>query len=62
MNIIKKGIKFSKQGKAVVNIKYSKNDLHGILSYPIYEGGSYIGIMTIAKDYSQTYIIPQKYN
>lgn len=54
-NIIEDSVNVSKQGKSVVNLKYSKNSLHGILSYPIYEGGSYIGITTIAKDYSQIY-------
>ena len=54
-DIIKSGVNISKQGKSVVNLKYSKNNLHGILSYPIYEGGNYIGITTIDKDYSQIY-------
>jgi signal transduction histidine kinase len=54
-NIIENGVNVSKKGKAVVNLNYSKNNLYGILSYPIYEGGNYIGITTIVKDYSEIY-------
>lgn len=52
---IEKSFNGVKQGKAVVNLKYSNNGLNGILSYPLYEGGTYIGIITISKDYGQLY-------
>lgn len=54
-SIVSQVIKSSQQGKAVVYLKYSNHNLYGILSYPIYENGSYIGIITITKEYTQMY-------
>lgn len=52
---VNKGIETSKKGKAVVYLKYNNKNLSGILSFPLYESGEYIGIITISKDYSNLY-------
>lgn len=54
-NTVNQGIKSSQQGKAVVYLRYNNHNLYGILSYPVYENGSYIGIITITKEYTQMY-------
>ena len=57
-NITEKPIEFTnnlpevKDGKTIVNIKYSNNNLTGILSYPIIINKSYIGIINLTKDYT----------
>ncbi|WP_418223355.1 HAMP domain-containing sensor histidine kinase [Clostridium isatidis] len=40
------------EGKTIVNIKYSKNSLTGLISYPLIINQSYIGIINLTKDYS----------
>jgi signal transduction histidine kinase len=39
-------------GKTIVNIKYDKNSLTGMLSYPLIINKSYIGIINLTKDYT----------
>ena len=41
-----------KDGKTLVNIKYTNDTLTGILSYPIIINKSYIGIINLTKDYT----------
>lgn len=45
-----------KDGKTIVNIKYTNNNLTGILSYPIIINKSYIGIVNLTKDYTPLFI------
>ena len=53
--IIEKGIKNSGGKKAIVNINYQKNNMNGILTYPIYIDDTYLGIVVINKDYTDIY-------
>lgn len=53
--VVKEGIKEAKQGKAVVNLKYTNNSVQGILTYPIYVESSYLGIVTINKNYNEVF-------
>ena len=41
-----------KDGKTIVNIKYTNNNLTGVLSYPLIINKSYIGIINLTKDYT----------
>jgi len=53
--VVKEGIKEAKEGKAVVNLKYTSNGVQGILIYPIYVDSSYLGIITINKSYNEIF-------
>lgn len=61
-NIEEKPIEFTnnlpevKDGKTIVNVKYTNNNLTGILSYPIIINKSYIGIVNLTKDYTPLFI------
>lgn len=61
-NIEEKPIEFTnnlpevKDGKTIVNVKYTNNSLTGILSYPIIINKSYIGIVNLTKDYTPLFI------
>lgn len=65
-NIEEKPIEFTnnlaevKDGKTIVNIKYTDNNLTGILSYPIIINKSYIGIINLTKDYTPLLIEYEK--
>ena len=52
---VKEGIKEAKEGKAVVNLKYTNNGVQGILTYPVYVDASYMGIVTINKGYNEAF-------
>lgn len=54
-DIVAKSVKAAQAGKAVVELKYRKSGINGILSYPVYENDKYIGIITVFKDYDQLY-------
>jgi len=50
-----KSIKAAENDKAVIELKYTDSGVSGVLSYPMYQNGNYIGIITICKDYNQLY-------
>ena len=53
--ILKKGTDSAVKGMAVVDLKYSKSNVNGILSYPIYIDNGYIGVVNINKEYKSVY-------
>lgn len=53
--VVKEGIVEAKEGKAVVNLKYTSSGVQGILTYPIYVDTRYIGILTINKSYNEIF-------
>jgi signal transduction histidine kinase len=54
--IIEKYAKAAIGGKAIVNLKYEKDILKGILSYPLYINDGYLGVLAINKDYTEAYL------
>jgi signal transduction histidine kinase len=50
-----KGTKAALEGKAVVNLKYSENNVQAILSYPFYYGDKCLGILNISKSFGDSY-------
>jgi len=54
-NIIKKGTESGVKGQAVVNLKYGDQTMNGILSYPVYIDDSYLGIVSLNKNYNDLY-------
>lgn len=48
-------LKSRETGQAIVNLIYSKGSVEGILSYPIYVNGEYLGIIDIIKNYDIFY-------
>lgn len=53
-------IKKAEKGQAVVDLKYSGSDAHGILAFPIYINSNYVGIIVLDKSYSDSYITYKK--
>lgn len=53
--VVKEAIKEAKEGKAVVNLKYTNIGVQGILTYPVFVDTSYWGIVTINKSYNQIF-------
>lgn len=53
--LMDKGTKAALEGKAVVNLKYSENDVQEILSYPFYYGDKCLGIINISKSFGDSY-------
>lgn len=54
-NSVDKAVETAKEGKAVINISYSKKDVNGMLSFPLFYNDQYIGIIIINKSYSDLY-------
>jgi len=52
---IEKGTKEAIQGNTVVNLKYSKDSIIGILSYPLYMNNNYLGVVNTIKNYDEIY-------
>lgn len=50
-----KGTAAAIAGKAVVNIKYSGNDVQAVLTYPLYYGEKCLGILNISKKFGDVY-------
>lgn len=50
-----KAAKTAKEGKAVISIEYSKNDVKAMLSFPLFYNNEYTGIIIINKSYSDLY-------
>jgi len=53
---INKGTNLAINGQATANIKYTKDGVVGILSYPIHVNERFIGILNISKDYDEIYL------
>lgn len=53
-------IKKAENGEAVVKLKYSRSDVHGILAFPLYLNSNYLGIIALDKSYSDSYITYKK--
>lgn len=52
---VDKAKKAALEGKAVVSIKYTKNDADSIFTFPLCYNDEYIGLITINKSYSDLY-------
>lgn len=50
-----KGTRAALDGKAVINLKYEKNNMYAILSYPVYYEDKCLGILNISKSYEELY-------
>jgi signal transduction histidine kinase len=53
-------IEEARNNKSVMYLKYTNEEVQGIISYPIYIDGQYIGIITVSKNFTQTYSVYQK--
>lgn len=53
---VTKGTTAAKTEQATSIIKYTKDGITTILSYPIYTNENYVGILNIVKDYNETYL------
>ncbi|MDP4144107.1 MAG: HAMP domain-containing sensor histidine kinase [Bacillota bacterium] len=58
--LVTKSINRAVSEKAVVEVYYSKDNVYGILSYPLYLNNYYIGIITVSKDYTELFSINSK--
>lgn len=54
-DIVLKQINEAQNEKSVLNLRYINRDLQGVVSYPAYIDGKYIGIITISKSYMDMY-------
>lgn len=54
-NIKNINVQTAMEGKAVINIKYSENQVNGILSFPLCYYGKYIGIIAVNKSFGELY-------
>lgn len=53
--VINTSIVKAKEGQVIRNIEYSGNNLSGIITYPIYIDNTYLGIITVSKDYDELF-------
>lgn len=54
-DLSEKGSKSALEGKAVINLKYSGDNLQAVLSYPLYYKDKCLGIFSISKSYDDMY-------
>lgn len=54
-DVIKTSSEMAMEGKAIVDLKYKDSGVNAILTYPIYVGDKYEGIISIIKDFDSEY-------